>query len=65
MLDYWISSKIIGVCGTFLSSFWVCCMQRLLGVKMASFRLHLVCRWGPEEFEIYKEGLDDSDVESA
>ncbi|PSS29175.1 MRNA turnover protein [Actinidia chinensis var. chinensis] len=38
---------------------------RLLGIKMASFRLHLVCRWGPEEFEIYKEGLDDSDVESA
>ncbi|XAR53117.1 hypothetical protein NMG60_11021530 [Bertholletia excelsa] len=39
---------------------------RLLGIKMATFRLHLVCRWSPEDFEIYKEGLlDESDVESA
>ncbi|KAL6964354.1 hypothetical protein U1Q18_035409 [Sarracenia purpurea var. burkii] len=36
---------------------------RLLGIKMASFRLHLVCRWSTNEFEVYKEGLDDSDVE--
>ncbi|XVF68101.1 hypothetical protein PTKIN_Ptkin10aG0176100 [Pterospermum kingtungense] len=38
---------------------------RLLGIKMASFRLHLICRWSPEDFELYKEALDDSDVESA
>ncbi|GKV24224.1 hypothetical protein SLEP1_g33860 [Rubroshorea leprosula] len=38
---------------------------RLLGIKMATFRLHLICRWGPEDFELYKEGLEDSDVESA
>ncbi|XP_058191837.1 uncharacterized protein LOC131308827 [Rhododendron vialii] len=39
---------------------------RLLGIKMASFRLRLVCRWSPEGFEVYKEGLDDdSDVESS
>ncbi|KAL7205878.1 hypothetical protein ACSBR2_018737 [Camellia fascicularis] len=38
---------------------------RLLGTKMATFRLHLVCRWSPEEFEVYKEGLDDSDIESS
>lgn len=30
---------------------------RLLGIKMATFKLHLVCRWNPEEFEIYQEGL--------
>ncbi|CAL5329705.1 unnamed protein product [Camellia sinensis] len=38
---------------------------RLLGTKMATFRLHLVCRWSPEQFEVYKEGLDDSDIESS
>lgn len=40
---------------------------RLLGMKMATFRLHLVCRWTPEEFEVYKEGLEleDSDIESS
>lgn len=39
---------------------------RLLGIKMATFRLQLVCRWSPEEFEVYKGGLDgDSDVESS
>jgi mRNA turnover protein 4 len=39
---------------------------RLLGIKMATFRLQLLCRWSPEEFEVYKEGLDgDSDVESS
>ncbi|GLT41938.1 hypothetical protein SLA2020_159640 [Shorea laevis] len=38
---------------------------RLLGIKMATFRLHLICRWSPEDFELYKEGLEDSDVESA
>ncbi|CAK9185781.1 unnamed protein product [Ilex paraguariensis] len=39
--------------------------KRLLGIKMATFRLHLICRSSPEEFELYKEGLDDSDVESS
>ncbi|KAK3002109.1 hypothetical protein RJ639_021718, partial [Escallonia herrerae] len=38
---------------------------RLLGNKMATFRLHLICRWSPEEFEIYQEGLEDSDIESS
>ncbi|KAA8545540.1 hypothetical protein F0562_020324 [Nyssa sinensis] len=38
---------------------------RLLGIKMATFRLHLICRWSPEDFEVYKEGLEDSDVESS
>ncbi|KAH7575681.1 hypothetical protein ACOSP7_004464 [Xanthoceras sorbifolium] len=38
---------------------------RMLGIKMATFKLHLVCRWSPEDFELYKEGLDESDVESA
>ncbi|GAV67379.1 Ribosomal_L10 domain-containing protein [Cephalotus follicularis] len=37
---------------------------RLLGIKMATFRLHLVCRWSPEDFELYKE-LDYSDIDSA
>ncbi|MBA0642703.1 hypothetical protein Goklo_027050 [Gossypium klotzschianum] len=35
---------------------------RLLGIKMATFRLNLICRWSPEDFELYKEGLDESDV---
>ncbi|KAJ4970657.1 hypothetical protein NE237_003756 [Protea cynaroides] len=38
---------------------------RLLGIKMATFRLQLVCRWSPDDFELYKEGLDLSDVESS
>ncbi|KAJ0075633.1 hypothetical protein Patl1_34587 [Pistacia atlantica] len=38
---------------------------RLLGIKMATFKLHLICRWSPEDFELYREGLDESDVESA
>ncbi|XP_073041540.1 uncharacterized protein [Primulina eburnea] len=38
---------------------------RLLGIKMATFKLYLVCRWSSEEFEIYKEGLEDSDIESS
>ncbi|KAJ6724125.1 RIBOSOME ASSEMBLY FACTOR MRT4 [Salix viminalis] len=33
---------------------------RLLGTKMATFRLHLICRWSPEDFELYREGLDES-----
>ncbi|KAG5625531.1 hypothetical protein H5410_010749 [Solanum commersonii] len=38
---------------------------RLLGKKMATFRLHLLCRWSPDEFEIYREGLEESDIESS
>ncbi|KAJ6950827.1 hypothetical protein NC651_004493 [Populus alba x Populus x berolinensis] len=38
---------------------------RLLGTKTATFKLHLICRWSPEDFELYREGLDDSGVESA
>ncbi|CAA6655470.1 unnamed protein product [Spirodela intermedia] len=37
---------------------------RLLGVKMATFRLHLLCRWSTEDFEAYREALDLSDDES-
>ncbi|XP_068669198.1 uncharacterized protein [Aristolochia californica] len=36
---------------------------RLLGIKMATFRLHLICRWRAEDFEVYKEGLEHSDLE--
>ncbi|KAL1338536.1 hypothetical protein HN51_033158 [Arachis hypogaea] len=36
---------------------------RLLGIKMASFRLHLICRWTPDDFELYIDGPEDSDVE--
>ncbi|KAL9250832.1 mRNA turnover protein 4-like protein [Drosera capensis] len=38
---------------------------RLLGIKMATFKLSLICRWSPDEFELYKELLDDSDVETS
>ncbi|MCD7461918.1 hypothetical protein HAX54_047375 [Datura stramonium] len=38
---------------------------RLLGIKMATFRLNLICRWSPGEFEIYREGLEESDIESS
>ncbi|KAK1271470.1 hypothetical protein QJS04_geneDACA006039 [Acorus gramineus] len=39
---------------------------RLLGVKMATFHLHLICRWASEDFEVYRElGLDHSDIESS
>ncbi|KAF5206571.1 Ribosome assembly factor mrt4 [Thalictrum thalictroides] len=38
---------------------------RLLGVQMATFRLHLISRWSPEDFEVYQEGLELSDIESS
>ncbi|KAK6135419.1 hypothetical protein DH2020_030838 [Rehmannia glutinosa] len=38
---------------------------RLLGIKMATFKLHLICRWSSEDFEFYREGLEDSDIESS
>ncbi|GMN59037.1 hypothetical protein TIFTF001_028128 [Ficus carica] len=38
---------------------------RLLGIKMATFRMHLICRWSFDEFELYIQGLEDSDVESS
>ncbi|OWM79378.1 mRNA turnover protein 4 homolog [Punica granatum] len=38
---------------------------RLLGIQMAAFKLQLVCRWSPEDFELYIKGLDESDVESS
>ncbi|ONK61830.1 uncharacterized protein A4U43_C08F34030 [Asparagus officinalis] len=38
---------------------------RLLGIKMATFKLHLVCRWSPDDFEVFREGLDLSDIESS
>lgn len=39
---------------------------RLLGIKMATFRLNLICRWSPKEFEVYKEGFEEfADIESS
>ncbi|KAF7842682.1 mRNA turnover protein 4-like protein [Senna tora] len=38
---------------------------RLLGMKMATFQLHLMCRWSPDDFELYIQGPDDSDVENS
>ncbi|XP_042510470.1 mRNA turnover protein 4 homolog [Macadamia integrifolia] len=38
---------------------------RLLGIKMATFRLHLLCQWSPDDFEFYKEGPYLLDVESS
>ncbi|EOA37073.1 hypothetical protein CARUB_v10010201mg [Capsella rubella] len=38
---------------------------RLLGKKMATFKLNLICRWSPVDFELYQEGLDLSDVETS
>lgn len=38
--------------------------QRLLGIQMATFKLHLICRWSPDDFELYIQGPDDSDVET-
>ncbi|KVI10984.1 Ribosomal protein L10/acidic P0 [Cynara cardunculus var. scolymus] len=38
---------------------------RLMGMKMATFKLHLICRWSPEDFEVYQEGLEGSDIESS
>ncbi|XP_077216999.1 uncharacterized protein LOC143851444 [Tasmannia lanceolata] len=38
---------------------------RLLGVKMATFCIFLICRWSPEDFEVYRENPDQSDVESS
>lgn len=35
-----------------------------MGVKMATFKLKLICRWSPEDFEVYEEGLEGSDIES-
>ncbi|KAG7022338.1 mRNA turnover protein 4-like protein, partial [Cucurbita argyrosperma subsp. argyrosperma] len=38
---------------------------RALGIRMATFRLNLVCRWSPGEFELYIDGPDNSDIETA
>ncbi|XP_022547513.1 mRNA turnover protein 4 homolog isoform X2 [Brassica napus] len=38
---------------------------RLLGIKLATFKLNLVCRWSPCDFELYRERLDLSDVETS
>ncbi|XP_028775331.1 mRNA turnover protein 4 homolog [Neltuma alba] len=37
---------------------------RLLGIQMATFKLHLICRCSPDDFELYIQGPDDSDVET-
>jgi mRNA turnover protein 4 len=36
---------------------------RLLEVRMATFRLSLVCRWSECDFEVYQEDEDDSEKE--
>ncbi|KAF3329885.1 mRNA turnover protein 4 [Carex littledalei] len=38
---------------------------RLLGIKLATFKLNLLCRCSEDEFEVYREGLDVSDIESS
>ncbi|KQJ92639.1 mRNA turnover protein 4 homolog [Brachypodium distachyon] len=38
---------------------------RLLGTRMATFRLYLVCRWSPDDFEVYKEGLEQLGADEA
>lgn len=42
---------------------------RLMNIKMATFRLHLLCRWSPEDFEVYENALENvlenSDIESS
>jgi mRNA turnover protein 4 len=37
---------------------------RLLGIKMASFQLHLIGRWSADDFELYKEVIGASYVDS-
>ncbi|KAL9689625.1 hypothetical protein QQ045_010012 [Rhodiola kirilowii] len=34
--------------------------DRLLGAKMATFKLHLVCRWSLEDFDLYKQEPTDA-----
>eukprot|EP00250_Pteridium_aquilinum_P005509 c15590_g1_i1 orf=122-814(+) len=31
---------------------------RLLGIQMAAFRMHLICRWSPDEFHVYKDSAE-------
>ncbi|AEE30594.1 putative ribosomal protein L10P [Arabidopsis thaliana] len=44
---------------------------RLLRMKMATFKLNLLCRWSPSDFELYREDLSElyredlSDVETS
>lgn len=38
---------------------------RLLGMKLAVFNLNLICRWSGDDFEVYRENLGDSDIESS
>ncbi|MCO5557954.1 hypothetical protein L7F22_011528 [Adiantum nelumboides] len=35
---------------------------RLLGVQMATFRLHLICRWSPNEFHVYRDASEFLDA---
>ncbi|KAJ0697140.1 putative 60S ribosomal protein L10P, insertion [Helianthus annuus] len=46
---------------------WLCSVRevRLVDMKMATLKLNLICRWSPEDFELYQEGLEGSDIESA
>ncbi|KAL2923279.1 mRNA turnover protein 4-like protein [Bienertia sinuspersici] len=38
---------------------------RLLGIKMTLFKLHLICSLRGDDFELYREGLEESDIESS
>lgn len=41
---------------------------RLLGMKLAVFKLRLICRWSGEgdgDFEVFNAGLEESDIESS
>ncbi|KAJ7534675.1 hypothetical protein O6H91_13G105000 [Diphasiastrum complanatum] len=31
---------------------------RLLGIQMATFRLHLICHWSPGDFEVYEDSTE-------
>lgn len=38
-------------------------LQRLLGVQMAAFKMHLICRWAQDEFEIFERDEDIPDIQ--
>ncbi|KVI01756.1 Ribosomal protein L10/acidic P0 [Cynara cardunculus var. scolymus] len=50
------SSRIL-VSKLFSDFFITLILFRLMGIKMATFKLHLICRWSPEDFQVYQEGL--------
>lgn len=45
------------------NDFYLYVAQRLLEVRMAIFRLQLVCRWSEGEFEVYQDDEDEDNSE--